>query len=140
MPDTAALSSTTYVPTDHAPAETFESPAPGGPYPASLGVFKGAQANGFWSLYARDDASLGTGIISNWGVGLVMVSSPAPPMISLEVPASFSTSAVRGSRPTPTIRRDALRDMANAANGARGASLPTTIRASFGATIPPRGQ
>ncbi len=136
MPDTAALSSTTYVPTDHAPAETFEAPAPAGPYPTSLAVFKGAQANGFWSLYARDDASLGTGSISDWGIELVMVSPPASPMLSLEVPASFSTSS-------PFVRitadvddpQDALVTWRNAANGARG--VATHDHSSiFGATVP----
>jgi subtilisin-like proprotein convertase family protein len=136
MPDSTSLSSKTYAPTDYAPAETFEAPAPPGPYQASLAVFRGAQANGSWSLYARDDATAGTGSIDQWGIWIVTVSPPEPPMFSLEVPASFSTSSpfvrITADVDDPT---DALLTWRNAANGATGVATHdhTSI---FGATVP----
>lgn len=136
MPDTATIASTTYAPTDHGPTETFEAPAPAGPYPASLGVFRAAPANGAWSLYARDDAAQGTGSISQWGLEIVTVSPPAPPMISLEKPSTFETSSafvyVSADVDDPT---DALVTWRNAANGATGVAV-RNFSSIFGASVP----
>ena len=56
--------------------DALPTPAPAGPYAASLAAFKGIDPNGTWSLYLVDDASAGTGSIAG---GWSLVISPDPP-------------------------------------------------------------
>ncbi len=55
LPQTGSLVSGTYKPTDYAPADTYPTPAPAGPYGTALSTFDGMGANGTWSLYVFDD-------------------------------------------------------------------------------------
>ena len=51
---------------------TMPAPAPAGPYVGSLSEFKGAQANGLWSLYVADAAAEDVGTISGgWSLEIV---------------------------------------------------------------------
>jgi hypothetical protein len=68
LPDASALGSGTYLPTDYdAASDSFASPAPAGPYGASLSVFNGTSPNGTWSLFTQDDQQQDSGeIIGGW--------------------------------------------------------------------------
>lgn len=48
----------------------FPAPAPSAPYPVALSTFNGAPAEGTWSLYAFDQYSGDTGILSSWSLDL----------------------------------------------------------------------
>ena len=67
----------TYRPTanfDNLGDNVFEAPAPAGPYGLLLNVFNGlsgANVNGAWSLYIRDDTSLDMGMLATgWSIAL----------------------------------------------------------------------
>ncbi len=64
-PGNSALQTGTNKPTDYAPADSFPSPAPAGPYGNALSVFTGTNPNGLWSLYIADDRGNDAGVISN---------------------------------------------------------------------------
>ncbi len=55
LPDSAAIASGTYKPTNYGAGEVFPAPAPAGPYSSTLSAFAGTNANGFWNLYVFDD-------------------------------------------------------------------------------------
>jgi uncharacterized repeat protein (TIGR01451 family) len=69
------LTGGTYHPTDcpnDSGDDTFPSPAPVGPYTATLSVFNAANPNGVWNLFARDDAAPDSGGFNNgWTLTLV---------------------------------------------------------------------
>ena len=44
-----------YKPTNFGGADTFDAPAPVGPYADAMAAFNGGQANGTWLLFVRDD-------------------------------------------------------------------------------------
>lgn len=76
LPDSTALSSGTFKPTNHAPAaDTWPAGTPAGPYGAELSVFDGLPANGTWSLYASDDGATLVGVITYWR--LIIEAPPA---------------------------------------------------------------
>lgn len=70
LPDSGQILSGTYLPSNYeAAADVFPTPAPAGPYGATLSVFSGANPNGQWRLFANDDTSGVMGAISNgWNI------------------------------------------------------------------------
>jgi subtilisin-like proprotein convertase family protein len=79
----------TYKPTniepgEHGELDTFSTPAPGGPYTASLSVFNGLTADGAWSLYVVDDSPKNRGSFAGgWSLTITTVSSgPQAPTIT----------------------------------------------------------
>lgn len=85
LPASGSLTTGTYKPTDYAPADSFPSPAPAGPYATNLSVFKNVGANGAWSLYLMDDGPGDTGSFANgWTmtVTTMAVADSQPPTIS----------------------------------------------------------
>lgn len=66
----------TYKPTNHQGADVFPAPAPAGPYSASLDVFVGTNPNGTWSLYALDDASPDSGVLSGGWILNIITTDP----------------------------------------------------------------
>src|SRR5207247_5586513 len=71
LPLSGSFVTGTYRPTDYAPADTFSSPAPGGPYGTTLSAFNGTGANGTWSLYVVDDGAGDSGSIAGgWSVSI----------------------------------------------------------------------
>lgn len=71
LSDVAAPVSGTFKPTNYGSGDTFSSPAPGGPYGSSLGVFNGLNPNGEWLLYVQDDASQDIGrLTQGWQLNL----------------------------------------------------------------------
>jgi len=72
LPDSATLSSGTFRPADFEAGDTFPSPAPAGaPTGSTLAAFYGSAPNGFWRLYAVDDAGNNVGSIAGgWSINL----------------------------------------------------------------------
>jgi subtilisin-like proprotein convertase family protein len=63
--------------------DLFPSPAPAGPYGASLSVFNGTNPNGVWSLYIIDDGPADQGTLrGGWTLALTIVPPNTPPVIS----------------------------------------------------------
>ena len=98
-PDSAALGSSTYKPTDVDTADTFPAPAPAAPYncPAPAGIatltntFAGTDPNGTWSLYIVDGTAGPSGQVASLASGWALTfttSSDAP-----------TTTAVTSSSP-----------------------------------------
>jgi hypothetical protein len=86
LPDDGPLTAGTFRPADYeVTADTFASPAPGGPYETNLNVLAGSPANGDWKLYVVDDARLDTGAIARgWSISLVTSNYIAPPAIATQ--------------------------------------------------------
>ncbi len=76
-----SLASGSYRPTNLAPATSFISPAPAGPYGTSLSVFDGTSANGLWRLFVEDFAPGDSGLIS--GGFSLQVTTPEPASVIL---------------------------------------------------------
>jgi uncharacterized repeat protein (TIGR01451 family) len=83
--------SSIYTPTncsDSIGTDVFPSPAPTGPYSASLAQFNGGDPNGTWDLYVRDDATGDTGSIGGgWkltlaGAYTLTVTDVLPPGVA----------------------------------------------------------
>ena len=72
LPDSAALSSGTFKPTDFEPGDVFPAPAPAGaPTGAALSAFYGSAPNGVWKLFVVDDTGANAGSIGgSWTLNL----------------------------------------------------------------------
>jgi subtilisin-like proprotein convertase family protein len=92
IPDFDQILPGTYQPTDHQSGDVFPSPefdtadlfltpAPGGPYPATLSVFNGLNANGTWSLFVLDDFTSDAGQIQGWDISFATVGYPNRPRV-----------------------------------------------------------
>jgi len=80
LPNETAITPGTYRPTDFEPGDVFETPAPVGPYVASLAVFNGTAPNGAWQLFVRDDNGGFVGSITGgWTLTLATGDCPPPP-------------------------------------------------------------
>jgi subtilisin-like proprotein convertase family protein len=64
VPNVGPLASGTYQPTNYGDGDTFDAPAPAGPYAPDLGVFDGTDPNGTWLLFIDDDTGADVGAIS----------------------------------------------------------------------------
>src|SRR5439155_15004700 len=91
LPDSSAIVSGTYKPTDFVTGDTFPSPAPAGPYGTALSAFNGLDPNGAWSLYVLDDAAGDSGSISGgWSLQFTFPTT-SNPIVALTSPANGST-------------------------------------------------
>ncbi len=72
VPDSGAISSGTYRPTNYdATTDNFVVPAPGAPYGTSLATFNNTNPNGAWSLYIQDDGAIDSGSLTQgWVLSL----------------------------------------------------------------------
>lgn len=76
LPDSAAITSGTFKPTDFESGDTFPAPAPSGvPIGRMLSAFNGISPNGNWQLYLVDDTGANAGNISG-GWSISVQSSP----------------------------------------------------------------
>ena len=76
LPDSAALTSGTFKPTDFETGDTFPAPAPAGaPTGRMLSAFNGINPNGNWQLYLVDDNGANAGTVSG-GWSISVQSSP----------------------------------------------------------------
>jgi subtilisin-like proprotein convertase family protein len=92
LPSSGAFVAGTYQPTAYAPATTFPSPAPTGPYATTLSTLNGQSANGTWSLYVFDDGAGDQGSFAGgWSLTVTTVSTTgAAPTIS-DIPNQSTT-------------------------------------------------
>src|SRR4051812_39262736 len=98
LPDSTQIASGTFKPTTFG-GNNLTSPAPVGPYTASLANFNGVVPNGTWSLYVYDHGPGDQGSIgSGWSLNVNTTSSNAPPSIS-----GISAQATLINTPTPSI-------------------------------------
>jgi subtilisin-like proprotein convertase family protein len=81
-----------YQPTNFGTPDSFDAPAPGGPYAETLAAFNGGPADGTWLLYVRDDTnSYDTG----WLLGvpsLTITTDSQPPDTKIKKKPHTSTS------------------------------------------------
>ncbi len=89
LPDASQIVSGTFQPSNYGAAtDTFNSPAPIGPYGSSLAALNGIDPNGTWSLYIMDDGNSKTGTLaSGWRLTLTVgvadcCAGNTPPLIS----------------------------------------------------------
>lgn len=122
------IASGTYKPTNHSDEQnpdTFDSPAPLGPYnhPTPSGsatfssVFNQVNPNGTWSLYVMDDSSSNTGSISGGWCLDIVTAAPTPNNIQF---ASTNFNGDANSTGTATVLR------ANGGSGAVSVSYATS--------------
>ena len=79
VPGTNQILSGTYKPTAYGAAPKFPSPAPSGPYVASLAGVNGSSPNGAWSLFVMDDSSGDAGSIAGgWSLSIATVETQNP--------------------------------------------------------------
>lgn len=98
LPDEAALTTGTYLPTNSSSNaglscadDAFPAPAPAGPYGASLSVFNDTDPNGTWSLFVVDDCFQDSGSIA--GGWSLEITTSVP---TITVPADITVSADTG--------------------------------------------
>lgn len=84
LPDSDALSTGSFLPTNFQSGDLFNSAAPAGPYTPDLSVFTGTNPNGAWQLFVQDDTSTGTGRIAG-GWSLAISTQPLPTTVVLAV-------------------------------------------------------
>ncbi len=91
LPNSAPLTSGTFLPTSCDTNESFPAPAPAAPYiepgcdversasETMYGAFSGQNGNGLWSLYVRDDEAPGAAVVATiaggWGIELLAATS-----------------------------------------------------------------
>ena len=90
LPDSTALSSGTFKPTNYDAAfmvDSFAAPAPtDGPYGSTLSLFNGTNPNGVWNLYVIDDTQGNSGSMAG-GWSLTVTAVPEPSSLALGVVA-----------------------------------------------------
>ena len=105
MPDSSAITTGTWRPTNFEVIDAFSSPAPASPYGSTLSVFNGLNPAGVWSLYADDDMASDSGSIAGWRLTIATqgsagcCSNSVPPSLTVE-----DTSLIEGN----SGRADAL--------------------------------
>lgn len=77
LPDAAQIVSGTYSPTNYGSGDTFNAPAPAGPYGSTLNSLLGSNPNGQWRLFVLDDANGDVGEFSG-GWCIIIEAVPAP--------------------------------------------------------------
>ncbi len=94
LPDNGQIVSGSYKPSNYEGADSFSSPAPGGPYGNAFAAFAGGPPNGPWSLYVMDDRGTDVGeVLNGWRIeittadpstitdlGITMTDAPDPIM------------------------------------------------------------
>lgn len=119
LPNSGALSTGTFRPTDFAADSAFPAPAPAGPYNSAPtngvatfnSVYGGDAPNGTWSLYVDDDAGGGgVSTIGSWTLTIttaggsptttVLTSSPNPSNVNQAV--TFTATVTSAGNPVTT--------------------------------------
>ena len=92
---TGTLVSGTYKPTNNGTGDSFDPPAPGGPYVAALSVFTGQSPNGIWSLYVFDDDPGHSGSLAG-GWSLTITTVQQTPVITWANPTAITYGTALG--------------------------------------------
>jgi len=100
LPDSQALTSGTFQPTDYEPGDPFPAPAPPPSGNVALAVFNGTNPNGIWHLYIVDDTPTFVGYLDNgWCLTIITTASCPSPTTS---PTLTSPTITSTSTPTHT--------------------------------------
>ena len=76
LPNATLIGAGNYHPTNYGDGDTFNAPAPAGPYAEpSLAVFNNLNPNGTWSLYLMDDADGDTGSLTGWRLNITTTTA-----------------------------------------------------------------
>jgi subtilisin-like proprotein convertase family protein len=76
LPNATIITTGLYRPTNYSDSETFNAPAPAGPYAElSLTVFNGLNPNGTWSLYVMADGEGDSGSIGGWSLNITRTTA-----------------------------------------------------------------
>jgi len=78
LPDSTALSTGNYAPTNFGAGDVFPAPAPAGPYGSTLAGLLGGNPNGDWRLFVNDDVGADTGSIRSWRLNITTNGSTVP--------------------------------------------------------------
>ena len=100
LPDSAALASGVFQPTNYGDGDLFPAPAPAGPYAEAeptgtatfATTFNGTNPNGTWRLYVVDDAVFDSGRIADGWSLTIFVGTPC----ELNCPANITVPAASG--------------------------------------------
>src|SRR3989454_1101750 len=132
------LVSGTFRPANYADAsvggDNFPSPAPAGPYGATLSAFNGQGANGTWSLYVYDDGPGDQGSLAGgWSLTLTTGSySGAAPTISDIADQTTTVDTATAAIPFTVGDADTLVDSLTLSQGSSNATLVPTNNIVFG--------
>ena len=75
VPQNGSIASSSYRPAAYSASASLPPPAPVSPYPATLTVFNGLDANGVWSLYVTDRSAGDAGnIAEGWSLAVAVIS------------------------------------------------------------------
>ena len=83
LPQNGQIVSGTYSPTNYGTGDTFDPPAPAGPFGSALSAFAGTSGNGTWSLFVFDDAAADSGSMAG-GWSMTVTQQPPPPPITYQ--------------------------------------------------------
>ncbi|MCL4838199.1 MAG: hypothetical protein KJ058_09580 [Thermoanaerobaculia bacterium] len=94
LPDSSAISSGTYLPTNYEPGDNLPAPAPATSAATALSAFNGIDPNGTWSLYVADDTGGDTGSLANgWCLVITSGTIQQPPAIDVSPLSLAATQA-----------------------------------------------
>ncbi|MFO0816247.1 MAG: proprotein convertase P-domain-containing protein [Gemmatales bacterium] len=83
LPNGGTLVSGNFQPGQDEYGDTFDSPAPVGPFGNSLSVYNGINPNGNWQLFVQDFAPVDSGTIQEWSLTFSVAAVPEPSTIIL---------------------------------------------------------
>ena len=119
LPDSGLITSGTYLPTDFAIGDLFNSPAPIGPYGTDFSVFNNTNPNGVWSLYIMDDTGGDAGDIAGGWSLTIGTTSTNNPTLAIAATNANQTEGNIGTKPfTFTVNRSVNTTGINAVNWA----------------------
>src|SRR2546426_3882 len=133
-----ALVSGTFRPANYVDAsvggDNFPSPAPAGPYGATLSAFNGQGANGTWSLYVYDDGPGDQGSLAGgWSLTLSTVSATgAAPTISDIADQLTTVDTATSAIPFTVADADTPVDSLTLSQGSSNETLVPTNNIVFG--------
>jgi subtilisin-like proprotein convertase family protein len=149
VPQSTAITTGTYKPTDYAigPADSFPAPGPAAPYTATLAGFNGTPPNGDWKLFVVDDEAADTGQIAS-GFSLTITTGASgdttPPTVNTKTPTAGATGIALGTTVTAAFSEAMTAATISGSTftlqGPGGAAVPATVgynTGSFTATLTP---
>lgn len=134
VPDSTALASGTFSPTDYETdvLDSFPAPAPAGTPGVALAAFKGGSPNGDWSLYVVDDSTGDAGAIGGGWVLTLDTVNVVNPLADLII--SISAAPAAGTPNPPFVGSALIYTIGVVNNGpdaATGVSVTDTLPAGL---------
>jgi len=99
LPDETLISGGTFEPTNYdTDTDVFPAPAPALGIPVAMGVFIGANPNGVWSLYVRDDLAPDEGTVSGGWTLTITTADPSCASPTASISGRVTTASGQGIR------------------------------------------